>query len=151
MTADESFLTLKTFFESRKAAQQSLLAIKEGVEIGLIIGGSIECVLFRRGRMPVVEKRAALNPDVVFHILPESVLTLSSITSDEIGDIGVNVLKEVLAGHIQIKIPGRLWNLLNRGYIDMIRSGGAPVMSFLAQNGFASITKILSKIKQMRN
>ena len=126
-------------------------SIKEGVEIGILIGGTIECALFRRGLSPVVESRPAFNPDVVFHIRPESVEILSHRTKDEIGDIGVNILKEVLAGNIQIKVPGRFLNLISRGYLDTIKQGDAPVAAFLAQHGMASVSKIISIIKKMKS
>jgi hypothetical protein len=151
MSAEDSFQTLKRFFETRKAAGQALKAIKEGVEIGIVIGDVVECAVFRRGETPVIEHRAAQNPDVVFHIRPESVTILDERTKDEIGDIGVNVLKEVLAGNIRIKVPGRFLNLLSRGYLDMIRQGGTPVMGFLAQHGLASVSKITTAIKRMKS
>lgn len=125
--------------------------IKEGVEIGIVIGDLVDCTLFRQGDQPVVEQRPAREPDVIFHIRPESVEVLNSRTKDEIGDIGVNILKEVLAGNISIKFPGRFMNLLSRGYLDMIKQGGAPVMSFLAHHGLASVAKITAAIRRMKN
>lgn len=151
MTSDQSFQTLKDFFETRRAARQALLAIKEGVEIGIVIGDVVECALFRRGDSPVVEQRPAVSPDVIFHILPESVILLNERTKDEVADIGINILKEVLAGHIRIKVPGRLFNLINRGYLNMITQGGTPVATFLAQHGLAGVAKITSAIRKMKS
>ncbi len=150
MTAQDSFQTLKTFFESRSASRQALKALKEGIEIGVVIGGSVECALFRQGEQPVVEARPAKDPDVIFHIQPESVEILSTQTKDEIADIGINIMREVLAGNITIKVPGRFLNLLSNGYLDMIKQGGAPVMSFLAHHGLASIAKITAAIRKMK-
>lgn len=150
MTAEDSFQTLKNFFESRNASRQAMKAIKEGVEIGIVIGDLVDCALFRSGEQPVVEKRPAKDPDVIFHIRPESVEVLNTRTKDEIGDIGVNILREVLAGNISIKLPGRFLNLLSRGYLDMIKQGGAPVMSFLATHGLASVAKITAAIRKMK-
>jgi hypothetical protein len=150
MTADHAFQTLKSFFETRNAARQALGSLKEGVEIGVVIGGSVECALFRQGESPVVENRPAHKPDVVFQIRPESVYVLSQSTKDEIGDVGVAVLKEVLAGNIKIQVPGGIFNLMSRGYLDIIRKGGAPVAAFLARHGFSSVSKIISAIKRMR-
>lgn len=151
MTAEDSFQTLKNFFETRNASRQAMRTIKEGVEIGIVIGDLVDCALFRQGDQPVVEQRPAREPDVIFHIRPESVEVLNTRTKDEIGDIGVNILKEVLAGNISIKVPGRFMNLLSRGYLDMIKQGGAPVMSFLAHHGLASVAKITAAIRRMKN
>jgi hypothetical protein len=150
MSAEESFLTLKNFFETRQAAKQALSVIDESAEIGIVIGETVECALIQRDGKPVVERRAAVKPDVVFHIKPESVVVLNDRTKDEIGDIGVNVMKELLAGNISVKITGNLFNLLRRGYIDMIKEGGAPVLEYLSHHGMTGVTKIISTIKQMR-
>ncbi len=151
MTAQDSFQTLKSFFESREAARQALAAIKENVEIGIVIGGIVECALYRRGDQPVVEQRPARDPDVIFHILPESVEILSSQTKDQIADIGIAILKEILAGNIRVEVPGRLWNLMKRGYLDVIKKGGAPVAAFLAHHGFTNVSKIITTIKKLRS
>ena len=150
MSAQESFETLKSFFETRHAARQAMSAIKEGVEIGIVIGDSVDCALFRRGDQPVVEKRAADKPDIVFLIKPESVYILSHGSKDEIGDIGVNVLKEMLAGNIRVQMPGKFLNLLSRGYLDMLRQGGAPVMAFLARHGLTNVAKITAAIRKIK-
>lgn len=150
MSAEESFLTLKNFFETRQAAKQALSVIDESAEIGIVIGDTVECALIQRGGSPVVERRAAVKPDVVFSIKPESVVVLNDRTRDEIGDIGVNVLKELLAGNISVKITGNLFNLLRRGYLEMIKEGGQPVLDYLSRHGMTGVNKIVSTIKQMR-
>lgn len=150
MSAEDAFLTLKRFFESRQAARTAMSTVQEGVEIGIVIGDTIDCALFRQDDSPVVEQRPAKNPDVVFHIRPESVYVLANGTQDDIGEIGVNILKEVLAGSIQIRVPGRLMNIINRGYLDMIRKGGKPVTAYLARHGFSSVPKIVNTIKSMK-
>ena len=150
MSAEESFLTLKNFFETRQAAKQALSVIDEAAEIGIVIGETVECALVQREGRPMVERRAAVKPDVVFSIKPESVVILNDRTKDEIGDIGVNVMKEILAGNISVKITGNLFNLLRRGYIEMIKEGGAPVAAFLSRHGMGQVSKIVSAIKQMK-
>lgn len=150
MSADEAFQTLKTFFESRQAARSALGAIADDVEIGIVIGETVECALFRKGPQPKVEARAAQSPDVIFYIQPESIYALANNSRDDLGDIGVNTLREILAGNIKIKVHGKLWNILNRGYLDMVRKGGAPVTRFLAQHGLASVPKIVKAIKRLR-
>ncbi|MEK7358729.1 MAG: hypothetical protein AAB250_19950 [Bdellovibrionota bacterium] len=150
MSAEESFLTLKNFFETRAAAKQALSVIDESAEIGIVIGDTVECALIQREGHPIVERRAAAKPDIIFKIKPESVVVLNDRTKDEIGDIGVNIMKEILAGNISVRIPGNLFNLLRRGYVEMIKEGGAPVAAFLARHGMGQVAKIVSTIKQMK-
>lgn len=150
MSADDAFQTLKTFFETRQAARAAMSSIQEGREIGIVIADSIDCALYREQDQPVVERRPAKNPDVVFHIRPESVYVLAHQTKDEIGDIGVAILKEILAGSIMVRVPGGVMNVVRSGYLDMVRKGGAPVASFLGRHGFGSVPKIINSIKAMR-
>jgi hypothetical protein len=150
MSAQESFQTLKSFFENGRAARQSLAFLKEGVEIGIVIGQTVECALFKRDGVPVIEERAAQNPDVIFYVRPETVEILSIRTKDEVGDVGVNVLKEIFAGNIEVKVPGRLTKLLKHGYIQVMASGGTQVNEFLKRHGYDGVLKILNMIKQMR-
>jgi hypothetical protein len=150
MTAEDAFQTLKRFFENRNAAKQAMSAIHENVEIGIVIGGSVECALYRSGENVVVEPRPARQPDVVFHIKPETVYVLATQTKDEIGETGVNILKEVLTGNIQIKVPGRFLNIISHGYLEMIRRGGVPVSTFLARHGLSSVSKIVGTIRRMK-
>jgi hypothetical protein len=150
MSAEQSFQTLKNFFETRQAARQAMSSLGEGVEIGILIADSVECALFQRAGQPIVEQRPAKNPDVIFSIKPESIEILATQTKDEIGDIGVAILKEVITGNVKIKIPGRIMHILTRGYVDIIRKGGAPVMAFLARRGLTGVPKIISTIKNMK-
>jgi hypothetical protein len=150
MSAEESFLTLKNFFETRQAAKQALSVIDESAEIGIVIGETVECALFQREGQPVVERRTPRKPDIVFSISPETVAVLNDRTKDEIGDIGVNVMKEMLAGNIRAKITGNLFNMLRRGYLEMLKEGGAPIAEFLSRHGITQVNKIISTIKQMR-
>jgi hypothetical protein len=151
MSAERSFQTIKTFFETKQAARQAMSALHEGVEIGIVIADTVECALFRRGDQPLVENRPAVRPDFVFHILPESIDLLNDKTKDEISDIGVNVIKEVLAGNIKIKAPGGVISILRRGYFEVVRHGGAPVASLLAAKGLESVPKILSVLNKIRS
>ena len=77
MTPDEAFLLLKIFFTERKASRSALGKLREKVEIGIVIGGIVECALFRQGSEVVVEKRAALKPDFLFKLEPQTVTILA--------------------------------------------------------------------------
>lgn len=150
MSAEHAFETLKAFFTTRQAARQALAAIDDGVEISVVIDHSVECAVFREGDQPMVERRAARLPDVVFHIRPETVYVLADRTKDEISDIGVNIFKEILAGNIQVKVPGRLFNIVRHGYLDMLKQGGAPLTAMLSRYGMATVPKIVNVISRLK-
>lgn len=150
MSADEAYLKLKNYFETRPAARTALSALREDVEIGLTIGGMVDCALFQKDGQPQVERRLAQNPDLIFHIRPESVDVLSSQPTDDVGDIGINVLKEILAGNIQVKMVGSFFSIVSNGYLEIMKKGGKNFSAFLATKGFSSFGKITSAIKNLR-
>jgi hypothetical protein len=150
MSADHAFDTLKDFFITRQASRQALRTLKEGVEISVVIDHSLECAVFRLGDDPQVERRAARSPDVEFHLRPETVYVLADQTKDEIGEIGIAIFKEVLAGNIQVRVPGQILNVVRNGYFEMMKQGGTPLASMMSRYGVGNVPKIISIIKGMR-
>jgi hypothetical protein len=73
---------------------------------------------------------------------------LAAMESHDVGDWGVMIFREILAGHIQVKFPGSLWNLLRRGYVGVVLSGGQTLRQWLMANGYTDITKILRQLKK---
>ena len=148
--AETSFLTLKNFFETRAAVEKALHLLDPDVEISIVIGESVDCALMVRDGKPVLERRAAKNPDVVFSIRPETVELLNERTKDDIGDIGVNILKEMVAGHLSVRVEANVLDLLRRGYLRVLSAGGPAVTAFLGRHGF-DVSNIMSTIKKMRS
>ena len=149
MTPDEAFLLLKDFFTEREAPRIALGNLRENLEVGLIIGDMVPCTIFRQGKMVIVERREALNPDFIFRLEPQTVTILAQ-TPDDIAEIGLAILKEILAGDIHLSMPGGLLSVLRGGYIDVITSGGAPVMKMLGHAGLNSPAKIVGFFRKLR-
>ncbi len=149
MSLDKAFLTLKEYLEQRPAAHQALRYLKPGVEIGIVVGRQLHCAVFYADGQPQVEQRAAQSPDVIFHIKPETVYVISNNAGTDVGDLGLAIFKEILAGHIGVQVPGSFMNILKNGYLDILKEGGAKVMAFLAQHGLTSITKITGFVRSL--
>jgi hypothetical protein len=150
MTPDEAFLQLKSFFTEREAARVSLGKLRENVEIEIVIGGMVTCALFRQGADIRVEKRSAQKPDFIFRLEPQTVTILAHQTRDDIADIGLAIIKEMLAGSIKVEMPGGLMTVLRDGYIDVVFSGGAPITAKLGQIGLSSPLKIVDLFRSLR-
>lgn len=131
MSAEDAFNTLKSYFEQRPAARQALRVLREGVEIGISIGGIIDCALFQKDGQPIVERRAANNPDIVFSIRPESIYVLNNQPCHDVGDMGVAILKEMLAGNISARITGNVLDIIRNGYLELLKEGGSQVSKIL--------------------
>jgi hypothetical protein len=150
LTPEDAFQALKAYFETRQASKKAIGTLRAGVEIGISIGGAVDCALFQSGGMPKVEKRKAAKPDFSFVIRPETVYVLSKQPSEEVGDVGIAVLKEIIAGNVSVRMTGSLMSALSGGYLDMLKEGGAKFASTLAANGLSGAGKIMAAIKKMR-
>jgi hypothetical protein len=149
MTVDDSYEVLSQFFRERRAPKRALAALREGVEIGIQIGGQLECAVFRREDDIYVERREAIHPDFVFSLTPETVIVLAQQTTDDIGNIGLAIFKEMLAGSVQVKMPSGLFWVLRNGYLEVVATGGPAVAAYLAQVGLNSPTRIIRFLKNL--
>jgi hypothetical protein len=115
MSIEHAFETINTFFTSRQAICQAFGALGQGMEIGVIIDHSLECTVYldELNQKIIVERRPPHKPVVLFYLRPETIYVLADNTKDEIGDLAANVFKEVLAGNIEIKIPGQIMDKAN--------------------------------------
>jgi len=151
MTVGATFEKLKAFLENKPASKKVAGHLKSGVEVGVVIGNQIECAYYQDKEGPVFEQRPAKSPDVIFFIKPESVDILAQEKGDDVGELGIAILKEYLSGGIRIKAPGSLFALSTHGYIGIIKEGGVTFTKFLAQHGLTNISKIMSAIKKLKN
>lgn len=149
MTVDNSFEVLCQFFRERRAPKRALAALREGVEIGIRIGGQLECAVFRREDEIFVERREAIHPDFIFSVNPETVIILAQQTTDDIGNIGLAVFKEMLTGSVHVTMPGGLFSVLRNGYLEVVATGGPAVAAYLAQVGLNSPTRVIHFLKNL--
>lgn len=151
MSELSAFERLKNFLETKPASQKAVKHLRNGVEIGLVIGHQIECAYFHENGIPKLEKRPAKNPDVIFFIKPETVDILTEHPGEDVGDFGISVLKEYLAGGVRIKAPGNILGLTMNGYLGIMKEGGPTFGKFLASKGVTGLSKAFSAIKNLRD
>ena len=150
MATQTAFEKLKIFLESKPASQKAVVHLKKKVEVGVVIGNQIECAYFNRDGNPVLEERPAKAPDVIFFLKPEAVEILCKNSGEDVGEFGVAVLKEYLAGGVRIKVPGNLLAITMNGYLGVVKEGGITFTKFLALHGVSSLSKIASIVKALK-
>jgi hypothetical protein len=150
MTDQQAFEQLKDFFETRPACKVAADPLRQGVEIGIVINDRTQCAFFKDGDKPRFEQRPANKPDVVFYISPDAVQPILSHTSDDIGELGITIAKQYLAGTVKIKVQGSMIGLLTNGYLGVIKSGGISFGKFLAQHGVTGLGKVKDVIQNLR-
>jgi hypothetical protein len=150
MSADETFETLKNYLENEEVAQRALRHLKEGVEVAVVIGERVEAAVGWRDSNVYVERRPAHKPDVIFHVVPETVYVLNNLRVDDVGDFGIAVFKEILAGNVRVKFPGSLLSFTRNGYLNILKEGGQKVWDYLAEKGIMELMKIQKVVAKLR-
>jgi hypothetical protein len=119
-------------------------------EIGIFIGKTIECSLFKQDDLPRLELRKAKSPDAIFTFSPEAVETLLKLEGDEVGDLVAHVAKLYLAGTVKINLPGSIPRLLLRGYVQVLKASHAKILGLLKDHGVDHLA-ILSLIQKLKS
>ncbi|MCC6277845.1 MAG: hypothetical protein IT289_08035 [Oligoflexia bacterium] len=151
MEDQQAFEKLKTFFETHPACREAASSLNNDVEIGIFINSKLECTFFKDAEMPKFEMRQARRPDVTFVINDRAIDSLVQEQSPEIADLGINIVKSYFKNDVKIRIQGSILNLLTRGYLGVIKSGGAGFAQFLASHGAAGLSKIKDIFQKLKN
>lgn len=141
---------LGIFMTENEACKKAAQSLGRGVEIGILIGGQIDCAFFKSLEGAAFEIRKAKNPDVIFHLSSTAVDVLCAQTGKNLGEIGVEVLKQYLAREVRIQITGGLLSIMKNGYLGIIKEAGMPFAKFLAEHGVSNLSKIPEIIKKLR-
>jgi len=150
----QSIAAIQKFFE-RPVAMDAVRPLRDGVEIGVHLPDQ-KIVSLKKTPvgMQVVDK-APNGPDLSIFLGDESVDSLTAISADDVGDIGVEILK--LMAHadpkkkIRAKVHIGLFSFLRNGYLSILPLGGKKVAQFLASKGLSGLGKIKAAIDSLRS
>lgn len=149
----DSFAQLKEFF-ARDVCQKATAPLRDSVQISVEVEGEPPLILRKQGGRVEVVQGTAEKPDMTFHVGPQAPGVLLATTTNEVGEIGVEILKLMAhadpAYKIRAKVHIGLFTLLSHGYLSVLPLGGATVTKFLASKGFSSIGKIKDGISRLR-
>jgi hypothetical protein len=147
------FETLKSIF-SRPVCQRATQPLKVGVEIAVILPGGKPTRLRRTAEGTVTEDCPASAADMTFDVPTAALQKLESLSTEDIGEIGVEILKLMASQDANTRIKARVhigaFTLFTNGYLGILPLGGPTVMKFLGTKGLTSLGKIkdaLSKLK----
>lgn len=154
MSIDQTFQSLKTYLESSLAIKNTLNALKEGTEFGITIGDVVQCALTTKNSEVVLEKRAAVEPDLIFYVKPESVGVITSQNADQMATLGAAVMKEILAGNIHVELTSNLRALLDHGYVEMLKKTGGEwtnkAIEVITQHAFTHMMKASAVLENFK-
>ncbi len=149
MESEELYEKAQKFFNQNPNCSKALMELKPGVDILVNLAGKNKCSLSYKNDELVFVNKPAKNYDVEFILNSEALRRLSGQVNLSLGEIGIEVVKEVLLGHIEINKHSGIFNFLKNGYVSIIRQAGPEFLSFLASNGLGSLQKIIAFVRKM--
>ncbi len=145
-------------FLTRPVAERAASPLKEEAEIGFAILSGITrtpCTFKRVSGKNQVTETPSSRPDLTFEIPEAALAELEKITSEDVGEIGIEIGKLIVASDPKLRIHVRLetgfLTLWNRGYLGVMTGGGAAFASFLASKGLNGLDGIKSVIQKLRS
>lgn len=151
MSYESSFQQLNALIEGKSVVfNKALSRLYSGAEIRILLEGQHECALTFSGQKTVVENRPARSPDVEFSVYPDAIRSLSSASGDDFARFGIEVVKQIIAGSIHVRVCGSLLRVMTGGYLGIIKEAGPDFMGFLAGHGLKNISKVVSLIKNLK-
>lgn len=155
----KTFTTNFSRYFERAVAERAAQSLADGAEIEFRIAQSdgkvTETFIFtRKDRKNVVQAGSADEPQVIFTLTPNAAQELLDDDSEEIGHIGVKILKLIVSAdahrRIAIKIKAGFFTLFTKGYFGVISTGGSAFSSFLTSKGLDGMGAIQSLLKKIK-
>lgn len=150
MTQESYYIKVRDFLEQKEISKKVIDHLSNNVEIAIHIE-KLECAYFKENKNPKFEKRKAKNPDMIFSLSPEAIDILSKYEGNSVGEFGVEVLKQYLAGGVKISVVGPVMNILTRGYLGIAKEGGKEFARFLASHGVTGLSKWTALIQKLKS
>lgn len=151
--SEDAFASLKAFFD-RAVAQKATGPLRNGVQISLDVDGRKLSLVKEHGRAEIRDV-PAVKPDMSFTVPSAAVAELVASTTEDIGEIGVSILKLMASEDEKKKVRAKVhiggFALLTNGYLGVLPLGGATVMKFLATKGMGGLSKIKDGISKLRD
>ncbi len=150
---EDHFASIQRFFE-RGVAQRATRPLRDGITIAIHLDGKGPVTLTKQNGSAVVLKEVPQKPDMSFWIPGPGIQTLTAVTSEEVGEVGIEILKLMAHSDPAYRVVAKVhigpFDLLRHGYFSVLPLGGPTFMKFLGNMGFNGIGKIKDAISKMR-
>ena len=161
MNSESSFRERFAAYFEREVAVKAAQPLANGVEIELHVAESgtetptDQVFTFTKAAGKIeIRPGAANEPQVVFTLTPHAAQEILDDPSDEIGHVGVHILKLIVSTdankRVSFKLRTGFLGLFSKGYFGVVASGGAQFASFLASRGLSGIGAMKDALKKMR-
>lgn len=143
----------------REVAQEAADPLSPSAEIEFHIENSegkvLESFSFnRKGGVNNLLPQKAEDPQIIFVMTPRAAEEILSDPAQDVGTIGVNIIKLILSSdanrRVAIKLKSGFMTLFTKGYFGVLTKGGSAVFSYMASKGFGGMSAIKNAVKKMR-
>ncbi|MGK5084234.1 hypothetical protein WDW37_13140 [Bdellovibrionota bacterium FG-1] len=158
-TQGMSFSQRFSEYFDREVACMAAKSIKDGAEIEFIIdndnpAGIETFTLTKVSGKNSILSQPARTPQLVFKVTPPAAQAILDYPSDEIGPIGVHIVRMIVkpeAGKkISVQFKAGFLGLFSHGYFGVLTAGGSQFASFLAAHGLNGMSAIKNVLKKMK-
>ncbi len=152
------FERFATYF-SRPVAEHAAHTLANGAEMEIRISQSDDAIIetftfTRKDKKNALLPTPAKSPQMIFALTPDAAESILSNPSDDIGQIGVHILKLAFStdAHQRVKFQFKagFLTLFTKGYLGVMTTGGAAFSAALAEKGFNSLGAIKKVLQKMR-
>ncbi len=134
-------------------AEKAASTLANGIQIELSVAGETFTFTRKGGKNQLLNGSAA-DPELIFTMTPGAADEILAETSEEIGTVGVKILKLVISSdanrRVAVKFKAGFLKLWSKGYFGVLKSGGsqfAAQLSALGLSGMDAIKAALGKLK----
>ena len=145
----------RSYFD-RDLAQKAAKSLSNGVEIEFkITSEPPETFTFTKtGGKNQIRDGAAEDAQLLFTLSPQAAAEILSDPATDIGEIGVNIMRLVVAGdanrRITVKFRAGFLSLFAKGYLGVVAAGGGAFASYLASRGLSGMGAIKAALKKLK-
>lgn len=137
----------------RAVCQRATRPLKRGAQIAVHLGEA-QARLRKTESGIVAENLPAEKPDMTFFVPSQAIQQLHAMSTEDIGEIGVEILKLMANPEPEKKIRAKVHigplTLFLHGYLGVLPLGGPTVMKFLGTKGLTNIGKIKDAISKLK-
>ncbi len=152
MTAT-SFEALKVFLEGAPAARKAARPLSRGARVNVALDGGDARFTMESGGPELREGRDS-DPDFTLTIPARAVDRLTTLATDDVGEVGIQFFKLVLerdpALKVRVHVDAPTVRLLGNGYLGVLALGGVKVTWWLVRNGIKNPRAAIERLRGPR-
>ncbi len=154
MEQERTTFQLLTALVERDVVQKGVGPLAAGAVLAITVREVATYSLQKGASTMKAVETVAPNPDMTFTLSEKGLRHLIEVDSQDVGDIGLELLKMVTHSDPEMKLDMKVavgpWEMLRKGYFSVLPQGGLKVTQHLASHGFSSLGKIREGISKLR-